>query len=87
MDDTLGNPLTIEMSQQIDQVEVLKQEGAILPNPLVLLRVCYGAPVGRGVDRLLPVLESRSRLIVGSHDCSFDTREEYAESGFNKRIR
>jgi hypothetical protein len=69
VDDTLGNALAIEVGQQIDQVEVLEQEGAVLANPLELLGVCNRSAIRCGVDGLLGILEGGSWLIVGTHDC------------------
>jgi hypothetical protein len=68
MHDTLWDTLTIEMSQQIDQVEVLKQERAILTNSLECLGVFDWASIGSGVEWLLGVLESTCGLVVGNHD-------------------
>jgi hypothetical protein len=75
MDHSLGNALTIEMGEQINQVEILKQERAILANSLVRLRTLNGAAIGSSVDRLLVVLEGRCGLIVGHHDCYGSTIE------------
>ena len=69
MYNTLWNALTIEMGQQIDQVEILEQERAILTNSLVRLWALDGAAIGCGVDWLLVVLKSRCGLVVGHHGC------------------
>jgi hypothetical protein len=67
VDDTLGDPLAIEVGEKVDQVKVLEEERAILAHALKLLGVWYGSSIGRGVDRLLRVLEGGS-LLVGTHD-------------------
>lgn len=67
MDDTLGDSLTIEMSEQIDQVEILEQERAILADPLEFLWVWNRSTVGSRVHGLLGILEGRGWLIVGNH--------------------
>ncbi len=69
MYNTLGDTLTIEMGQQINQVEILEQERAILPDSLVCLWVLDRASIGSGVKWLLVVPKSTRRLIVQSHDC------------------
>jgi hypothetical protein len=57
VDHTLGNPLTIEVGQQVDQVEVLEQERAILADSLELLGVRDRSTIGSRVHGLLRVLE------------------------------
>ena len=42
MNDTLGDTLTIEMREQIDQVVVLKKERTVLADTLALVRVRHG---------------------------------------------
>lgn len=71
MNNTLGYALTIEMSEEIDQVKVLEEERTILPNSLVFLCTANGASVGCRVNGLLGVLEGGSWLVVGDHDCGF----------------
>jgi hypothetical protein len=66
---TLWDAFTIEMSQQIDQVEILKQERAVLADSLESLRVLNWASIGSRVERFLGVLESGRGLVVGHHDC------------------
>jgi hypothetical protein len=68
MDHPLGDTLTIEMSKEVDQVEILEQERAILANPLELLGVWDRGTIGSCVDRLFGVLEGGRWLIVGNHD-------------------
>jgi hypothetical protein len=65
---TLRDTLSIEMSQQIDQVKVLKQERAILTNSLEGLGVLDWASIGSRVEWLLGVLESTCGFVVGNHD-------------------
>ena len=67
VNNTLWDTLTIEMCQQIDQVEILKQERASVTNSLEGLWVLDGASIGSGIEWLLGVLESRGWLIVGNH--------------------
>jgi 1,4-dihydroxy-2-naphthoyl-CoA synthase len=69
VDNSLRDTLAIEMGQQINQVEVLEQERAILANSLVRLWVLNGAAIGGGVDWLLVVLEGRCWFVVCHHDC------------------
>jgi len=66
MDDTLWDTLAVEVSQKVDQVEVLKKKGTIA-NALVLLLTLDRATVGGGVDWLLVVPEGRGGLVVGNH--------------------
>lgn len=42
VNDTLGDTLTIEMREQIDQVVVLKKERTVLADTLALVRVRHG---------------------------------------------
>jgi len=73
MYDTLRNTLSVEMCQQIDQMEILKQERSIVSNSLVLLWVLNWTSIGSRIERLLGVLESRGGLVVGNHDCYWST--------------
>lgn len=41
MHNTLGDPLTVKVSKQVNQVEILKQERAILANSLGALGIRY----------------------------------------------
>jgi hypothetical protein len=68
MDNSLRDTLTIEMGQQINQVEVLEQKRAILTNSLVCLWALDGAAIGGGIDWFLVVLEGGCWFIVGHHD-------------------
>lgn len=66
VDDTLGDTLTVEVSQQVDEVEVLQQEWTwLLAEPLPAGRVLNRAAIGCCVDWLLAV--AICRLIVGDH--------------------
>lgn len=66
VDDTLGNTLPIEVSQQVDEVKVLQQQGTwLLAKPLPTGRVLNGAAIGCCVDWLLAV--AICWLIVGTH--------------------
>jgi hypothetical protein len=69
VDNTLRDTLTIEMGQEINQVKVLEQDGAILANSLEFLGVPDGASVGGCVGRLLIVPEGGGGLAVGGHGC------------------
>lgn len=42
VDDTFGNSLAVEMSQEINQVEVLQEQRPILASPLSLVRMRHG---------------------------------------------
>ena len=53
VDDSFWDTLTIEMREQIDQVEVLKQERAILAGSLRLVRVWLRGTIAGGVGGLL----------------------------------
>lgn len=66
MDDTLRNTLTVEVSQQVDEVEVLQQQRAwLLAEPLPARWVLNRAAIGCCVDWLLAV--AICWLIVGDH--------------------
>jgi hypothetical protein len=82
MDDTLGDTLTIEMSEQVDQMEVLEQERAVLANPLKLLWVRDRSTVGGRVHGLLSILEGRSWSIIGNHNCVFGEETGMGRAGF-----
>lgn len=55
VDDTLGDSLAVKVGQQIDQVEVLKEQRTITTNPLGGLRVKDGAPIGGSVGGVFVV--------------------------------
>ena len=42
MNDTLWYTFTVEVGQQINQMKILQQKGAILPNSLGALRIYVG---------------------------------------------
>ena len=42
MDDTLWYTFAVEVGQQVNQMEVLQQQRAILPHSLGALRICTG---------------------------------------------
>lgn len=66
MDDSLRNTLAVKVSQQVDEVEVLQQQGTwLLAEPLPAGRVLDWAAIGCCVDWLLAV--AICRLIVGDH--------------------
>lgn len=66
VNDTLRDTLTVEVSQQVDEVKVLQQQGAwLLAEPLPAGRVLNGAAIRCCVDRLLAV--AICWLIVGDH--------------------
>jgi len=50
MDDTLGDPLTVEVRDEIDQVEVLEEKRTVLAHALDLVRVGHGNAIAGGVD-------------------------------------
>ena len=50
VDDTFRDPLAVKVCQQIDQVEVLKEERSIGANPLGGLRIHNRTAIGGGVD-------------------------------------
>lgn len=67
VNNTLGNTLTVEVSQLIDKMKILQQyrprSGAYtLPSG----RIVHGTSIGGGVQGLLVV--SISRLVVGAHN-------------------
>ena len=66
MDNTFRDSLAVEVGKQIDQMEVLEQEGAILANPLRGFGILHWTAIGGGVHRLLLIPES-SRLVVCNH--------------------
>ena len=51
MHNTFGDPLAVEMRQQIDQVEVLEQERTVTTDPLGRLGVHDRTAIGGGVCR------------------------------------
>lgn len=51
MDDPLGDPLSIEMTDQVDQVKVLEQQRPVT-DPLRLVRMRYGHAVRSGIGAL-----------------------------------
>lgn len=53
VDNTLGDTFPVEMREQIDEVEILKQERPILTNALRLVRVRHGNTIGSGVESVL----------------------------------
>jgi len=57
MDNTLGDPLTIEVSEEVDMVEVLKEQWAIGRCSLGGIRLGDGCTVGGGVDGTVLVVE------------------------------
>lgn len=66
MDNTLWDTLTVKVSQEVDEVKVLQQEGAWLgADPLPAGRVLNRAAIGGCVDWLLAV--TICGLIVGDH--------------------
>lgn len=67
MDHTLWDALTVEVSQEVDEVKVLKQQRAWLrAKALPRGRVLDRTAIGGGVDRLLVV--AVRGLVVGDHD-------------------
>ena len=52
VDNTLGDPFTIEVREQVDQVEVLKEERSVLASADDLVRVRLRATVGGRVQHL-----------------------------------
>lgn len=77
MDDTLRNSLAIEVGEEIDEMEVLKQERSILANSLAGLWVVDWTAVRGGVNGPLFVPKSPGRLIVEHHG---EYRQEYSSS-------
>ena len=69
VDDTLGDTLTVEMGQHVNQMEVLEQERTILADSLVLLWVLNGTSIRGGVQWPLRVLESGGGLVISDHSC------------------
>lgn len=49
MHNTFGDPLTVKMREQVDQVEVLKEERSVTANALSSLGVHDRTAGGRGV--------------------------------------
>jgi len=49
VDDTLGNPLSVKVRKQVDQVEVLQEERSVETGPLDSVRVALGRTVRGGV--------------------------------------
>jgi len=69
VDNTLRNTLTIEMCQQVNQMEVLKKKRTIRAESLESLGILDGTAIGSRVDWLLGVFERRRGLVVCDHDC------------------
>ena len=68
VDDTLGDALAIKVGEQVDEVEVLQEEGSILAGTLPGAGVADGVSAGCGVDGLLAVaVARRGLLLVGAH--------------------
>lgn len=66
VDYTLGNALPVEVSQQVDEVKVLQQQGTwLLAKSLPAGRVLNGAAIGCCVDWLLAI--TICWFIVGTH--------------------
>ena len=53
VDNTLGDPLPIEVGDEVDQVKVLKEEGTIGTSPLSFIWMGHGHAIAGGVDGLL----------------------------------
>lgn len=70
VDNTLWDTLTIEMCQQINQVEVLEKKRTVCAESLESLGILDGAAIGSGINRLLGVFKGRRRLVVDNHYCS-----------------
>ena len=66
MNHALGDAFSVEVGEQVDHVEVLEQQGAIV-DTLVLLLALDRITVRSGVDRPRAMLVSRARLVVGNH--------------------
>ena len=60
VDDTLRNTLSVEVRDEVDQVEVLKKEWAVDTSTLSLIWVRYWNTIAGGVDGLL----ARSAAII-----------------------
>ncbi len=67
MNDSLGDTLAIKMGQQVDQMEVLEQEGAVLPNSLTGFRIVDGTAIRGGINGLFLVAKRARRLVVRNH--------------------
>lgn len=72
VDDSLGDPFTVEVGDEIDQVEVLQQQRAIAADTLGLVGMRHWHAIAGGVDGVLGlgvavVLVGGEGL--GSHDC------------------
>ena len=66
MDDTFGDSLAVEMCKEINQVEVLKEQRAILTHALRGFGVLYWTAIGGGVDGLLLISEGAG-FVVCNH--------------------
>lgn len=53
VNDTLGNALAVEVREQINQVEILKEQGTVLAHTLGLVWVRHGNAIAGGVQRVL----------------------------------
>ena len=53
VDDALGNPLTVEMGEEVDQVEILQQKRTIAPLTLCLVGMGHWDAIAGGVDGFL----------------------------------
>jgi hypothetical protein len=70
VDNALWDALAVEVSELIDQVEVLEKERTIwTASSLVGLGMVNWGTVGCGIGRLLVVLEGGGGRLVRTHDC------------------
>lgn len=67
VDDTLGDALPVKVGELVDQVEVLEQQGAHVPDALPGSGVGHRSTIGGGVRGLLIVPEGGGRGILGTH--------------------
>lgn len=67
VDNTLGDPLAVEMSQKINQMKVLQKERAILADPLRGFGVHDRTAIGGCVYWPFFISEGTRRLVVGNH--------------------
>ena len=70
VDNTLRDTLAVEVSELVDQVEVLEEERAVrATSSLVGLSMVNWSTAGCGIGWLLVVLVGGGGGLVGTHDC------------------
>jgi len=62
MDNPLWDSFTIEVGNEIKQVEILKQERSVV-DPLILLRTLHGVSIGGGIHQLFGVVITHDEIL------------------------